>query len=285
MVTKEVVEYGIYGKALRLANDVLEAFVTLDVGPRVIKLNLLGMENLMYNSGDVTGGFDVSSFYGEGEKWRVYGGHRTWIAPEAFPETYYPDNDPVEYKLLDDGAEFYPPTQRLTGMTHVMTVRIKDGEVFFTHRLRNDSDETKRRALWSITTLGTGGVAEVGLPTSDTGLLHNRRINLWPYTHIDDPRLTIRDDRITVRQDPNGNGALKIGVNDEVGRLVYRCKGQELVLSYTPLHGKGEYPDGNVSSEICTKPHMIEIESLGIFHDMKPGDTIVHEDKYTLRKL
>lgn len=285
MVKTEVVEYGVYGKALRIANDVLEAFVTLDVGPRVIRLNLLGMENMFYNSGDMTGGVDVSEMYGKDEKWRTYGGHRTWIAPEARPETYYPDHDPVDYKLVDGGAEFYPPTQRVTGMTHTLTVRIEGNEVFLTNKLKNDSNETKRRAIWGITVTDVGGVAEVGLPTKDTGLLHNRRINLWPYTHLDDPRLTIENDRITVRQDPNGNGALKIGVNDEEGRIVCRNKGQELTLSYTPRHGEGEYPDGNVSSEIYTNPRILEIETLGLFHDIKPGETVTHEEKYSLRRL
>ena len=48
MIT-EIVSYKKFGRCLRISNGKLEAYITVDVGPRLIKFNCVGMENMMFN--------------------------------------------------------------------------------------------------------------------------------------------------------------------------------------------------------------------------------------------
>ena len=41
-LTYEVKEYSTFGKCVCIENDVMELYVTVDRGPRIIKLNLVG---------------------------------------------------------------------------------------------------------------------------------------------------------------------------------------------------------------------------------------------------
>src|SRR5687768_15673614 len=87
----EIVPYGGWSRCARFEGGGVELIVTLDVGPRIIHLGLVGGSNeLAVHEKDrgKTGGGD----------YRSYGGHRLWIAPEELPKTTQPDNDPVEHR-------------------------------------------------------------------------------------------------------------------------------------------------------------------------------------------
>ena len=116
MITIKEVTYKNYGKCLSLSNDSMELYVTVNVGPRIVKCNLLGKDNLMFEDIDRVTHTDVSSVYGEGKSWYIYGGHRLWLSPESLPETYYPDNDRVVYSTCSTGAEFMPPVQDIRNL-------------------------------------------------------------------------------------------------------------------------------------------------------------------------
>ena len=79
----EIVSYKKFGKCVRIFDDNIEAYVTVDIGPRIIKFNCIGMENMFFNDNEIERELDVSSLFGEGAKWHTYGGHRMWLAPVA----------------------------------------------------------------------------------------------------------------------------------------------------------------------------------------------------------
>ena len=97
MISIKEVRYKNFGKCLFISNDLMEVLVTVDIGPRIIKCNLKGKENMMFEDVERNFSNDVSSMFGEEKTWYTYGGHRIWLSPEGFPETYYPDNDKVLY--------------------------------------------------------------------------------------------------------------------------------------------------------------------------------------------
>ena len=98
-VTKEIINsYENYGRCVKISNGTVEAYVTIDVGPRVIRYAFVGGENVLFN--DIARrskrmGPDYDNYYYKGAAWYLYGGHRLWITPESAPETYYPDNEEV----------------------------------------------------------------------------------------------------------------------------------------------------------------------------------------------
>lgn len=286
MIT-EVVNYKDFGKCLRLDNGRIEAYITLDVGPRIIKFNASGFENLMFN--DASRCVDVSSVFGEGEKWHTYGGHRTWISPEEMPRTYYPDNSPVKYEIENyDGKVkvlLTPPPQRVTNMQlRLLVTMAEEGNTLkIDHYLKNIGKETVRKGIWGITVTDVGGIAVLRQPERNVALLPDRQVVFWPYTRMNDERILLGEKYIAVQQDPADTQVpAKIGYTNFEGKLYCFNKGQAMSISYDSDYSKGEYPDFGVSSEIYTNKAILEIESLGHIGNILPGKTVFHTETWTV---
>ena len=119
MIKKEVTDYKEFGKVLRISDDITEVLVTLDFGPRIIKYSYINGENIMNDTAHAVSSFkgkDFDDYYYKGAEFNIYGGHRLWVSPESKPETYYPDNDRVNYTLTENGAIFTPKAQKENGL-------------------------------------------------------------------------------------------------------------------------------------------------------------------------
>lgn len=284
MIT-EIVNYKDFGRCLRLDNGKIEAYVTLDVGPRIIKFNASGCENLLFN--DASRCVDVSSLFGEGEKWHTYGGHRMWISPEEMPKTYYPDNHPVEYEIEKyDGKVkvlLTPPPQRITNMQLQLLITIEEegDKMTVVHYLKNIGTETVKKGIWGITVTDVNGIAILKQPERNTALLPDRQVVFWPYTKMNDERLLLGEKYIAVQQDPADTQVpAKIGYTNFEGKLYCFNKNQAMSISYPSDYSKGEYPDFGVSCEIYTNKAILEIESLGHIGNIMPGNTVYHTEEW-----
>ena len=267
--------YKNYGNCAVITNGLIETYVTTELGPRIIKLNLIGKENLMQDDEKREMVTDVSSLFGEGKKFYNYGGHRLWITPEHMPKTYYPDNDPVDVKIDGDTVIFTPPPQAVNNLQLYMYVTMSENEprVEVTYKATNLNPQEITAGLWAISVLATGGTVICPQPEDDyEGLLPNRAMILWPYTKLTDSRLRLFDKYIVVRQDKDRPERFKIGINNTQGWLAYQNFGQVLKKTYTPNHQNGNYPDLGCSSEIFTNNHIIEAEVLSEFHTLKNGE-------------
>ena len=69
MISIKEVKYKNFGKCLEISNDIMEVYVTVDIGPRIIKCNLKGRENLMFEDVERNFSNDVSSMFGEDKTW------------------------------------------------------------------------------------------------------------------------------------------------------------------------------------------------------------------------
>ena len=47
MLKHEYIDYGYFGRCLKVSNESIEALITVDKGPRVISLKCSGMENII----------------------------------------------------------------------------------------------------------------------------------------------------------------------------------------------------------------------------------------------
>src|SRR3970282_824316 len=81
MIGIEKVAYGGWENVYRLSNDRVEALVTADVGPRVIRFGFVGQANEFHEVAEHLGKYG-------GDAWRSYGGHRFWHSPEHPQRTY-----------------------------------------------------------------------------------------------------------------------------------------------------------------------------------------------------
>ena len=91
----EKIEFLDLPNCFRLTNGEVEIIVTTDIGPRILFYGFSGGENILglYPEAKVETALGV---------WKPYGGHRLWIAPENMPNSYAPDNFPVEYESEND---------------------------------------------------------------------------------------------------------------------------------------------------------------------------------------
>ncbi len=283
MISIKEAAYKNFGKCLAISNDFMEVLVTVDVGPRIIKCNLLGHENMMFEDVERKFSHDVSSSFGPGKTWYTYGGHRIWMSPESFPATYYPDNDKVVYSAHSKGADFSPMTQSVTGLSLSMSVEISDTapEIKITHTIKNTLKAPVKGAVWCLSVMAPGGMAIIPQPTEDTGLLANRSIVLWPYTKMTDSRVYWADKYIGLYHDAFSHDDIKIGINNTLGKAAYINKGQALVKSSEYIKD-AEYPDYGCSTEEFSNSLFQELESLSPLYTIGKNESITHTETWTL---
>lgn len=283
-VTTNVTEYKNFGKCLEIANGIVKLLVTIDVGPRVINYSFMDGENMMFE--DVSRDFSESGpafdKFGGGT-WYIYGGHRLWTSPEGMPKSYYPDNEPVPYELIENGAVFKPAPQTWNQYQFEIAITLdsNSSKVGLTHKITNCAAWDVKLAPWTLTVLSPGGFEIVAQPTKDTGLLGNRLMALWPYTNMMDDRVTWGNKYIGLEQKSGHPDKFKVGINSEHGFAMYFNHGDLFIKKYSPIEN-GCYPDGGMSFETFTNALFLEMETLGEISSIAPGASVTHNECWSL---
>lgn len=251
-------EYKNYGKCVFLENGAVTLGATVEFGPRVIYFSLDGKPNIMFE--DTERRFKEKA--GEYGEWVAYGGHRLWCAPEINPETYYPDNDSVEY-AFDGKTLTLRPHATSFGKKFEIDIEMDDSKplVKLRHRIVNVSDTEAEFAAWSITSL-TGGVCLVPMSKKKTGYLPNRVMSLWDYSDVHDSRVTFENTFTVIRQDPAIENAFKAGFNVEDGFIACAVKGQLFAKCFSEYENV-VYPDYSCNAEVYTNGMFLESELVG----------------------
>lgn len=285
----ERVEYAGWRHCCRLSDGRVEAIVTTDVGPRIIRYGAVGGANLLYEHPDHRG-------LSGGEEWRSYGGHRLWHAPEVAPRTYAPDNGPVKCELQVHGVRLTQPAEPSTGIEKQLELKLdayRDG-LQVVHRLTNRNLWAIELAPWAITQMAPGGTAvmpqEAYAPhpavrdpqdtsTAPGSFLPARSLSLWPFTRLNDPRWSFLDRFILTRQDLAVAAPLKYGVSNRQGWAGYALEGEMLVKRFQ-YQEDGRYPDLGCSTEVWIDSSMLELETLGPLVSLQPGQTVEHRETW-----
>ena len=278
--------YENFGKCIQITNGLIEALVTVDVGPRVIKFCRTGGANVMFNDlsrAHFNNGPHYDEYYYKGAQWNIYGGHRLWIAPESAPETAYPDNSPVEYAVTPDGAVFTQPPQVENGVSFQMELVMEEDApgLQVIHRVTNIGKEEKTFAVWALSVLAPGGVEIIPQNTQDTGLLPNRTVAMWPYCDFSDDRLYLGHKYATLRQDAQ-HGPFKMGFDCFAGTGYYAIGDTVFQKQYHPNHPGGVYTDYGCSFETYTNELFLEQETLGELKTVLSGETEIHTEHWRL---
>ncbi len=257
-----------------LDNGFLRLEYLATAGPRIVRLFLPGSpENLL---AEVPGWFwetPLGRFF-------PYGGHRLWHAPEAMPRTYVPDNDGLTVEPLPDGVRLLHPADPVTGVAKSVDLCLAPGRPALSlhHTLRNDGPWPVELAPWAITQLPLGGVAVLPQPTGDTGLLPNRCLVLWPYSHWGDERLHLGDGVIRIVARPLAE-PFKLGYLSEAGWLAYLRAGI-LFCKRFALSADSPYPDRNCNVEVYCNDRVIELETLAPLVRLEPGQSTEHVEEW-----
>ncbi|HQE81357.1 MAG TPA: hypothetical protein PLM14_00070 [Candidatus Hydrogenedentes bacterium] len=274
--------YGGWQNCYRITNGEIEAVVTTDVGPRIMRFGFVEGQNLLKEYEDQLGKTG-------GEEWRIYGGHRLWHAPEEKPRTYAPDNGPVAAAVTGGILTLVQPVEETTGVQKSLAISMEPdaNAVTIVHTLKNENPWDVTFAPWALTVMAPGGrliVPQEPYISHEEKLLPARPVVLWHYTDMSDPRWTWGKRYIQLRQDDAVEGSQKIGVKNAPGWAAYSLNG-ELFMKRFPLDADKEYPDFGCNFEAYTAKGMLEIESLGPLVALAAnGGTACHTERWFLFK-
>lgn len=264
----------------RLSNEDAEVIVTTDVGPRIVRYALRGGENIL---GEVPES-KIETALGV---WKPWGGHRLWVAPEASPRSYVPDNAPVEFEARGERSiHLRAPQEQPTGVQKELTVTLdaEGGGVRVEHKVTNRGLWPVTLAPWALTIMNGGGEAvfpQEPYLSWDERLTPARPLVLWHYTDLSDPRWSIGPKFIRLRTDAARPAPQKVGVLNKQGWAAY-LRGETLFVKRFPYEEGAAYPDYGSNAETYTAADFIEIESLGPLRQLEPGEAATHEERWSL---
>ena len=281
----EKIEFLNLPNCIRLTNGDTEIVVTTDVGPRIISYSLVGGENVLGLHPEAK----VETALGE---FKPYGGHRLWIAPENMPNSYAPDNSPVEY-FFDENRNsirlvqpFEPVTETQKEIT--VTLDASGSGVSVSHKITNRGTKEIEIAAWALTIMRGGGEAfipnEPFAPYSGETLLPVRNLTVWSYTDFSDSRWTFDRDFIRLRTNENKTEPQKIGVLNKQGWASYRFENLEFTKRFDFIENAA-YPDMNSNTELYVAGDFVELETLAPLQKLKPEESTEHNERWELRRI
>lgn len=280
----EEMNYGNWGKCIKISNEIIDLIATLDFGPRIIRFGFVGKENMFFEdiNYEATNNSESMKIFNKGT-WKLYGGHRLWASPEGNPRTYYPDNDKVQYEKLENGILLKPEEEVWTQIQKEIEIVLDENssKVKLIHRITNKGAWSIKFAPWALSVMAKGGKEVIPQPKRETGLLGNRVIALWPYSKMNDRRVYWGENYIILNQDPMDISDFKLGINNEAGWAAYFNFNSLFIKKYE--HNiNGEYPDFGVSYETFTKHLFLEMESIGELKTVNTGETLEHSEQWCL---
>ena len=267
------IQYGTFGRCVQISNGLVEAVVTVDCGPRIIRFGFTGRENMLCEAPDKKGE----------NGWRIMGGHRLWHSPESMPRTYELDNAPVKWEKIEGGIRVTQNPEPFAMMVKEMEIMLDDegSEASIVHRMRNVGAWPVELSLWALSVMAPGGKEVVPMVQGGDNLAHNRILSLWPYTNMADHRVWWGERYIVLKQDPDCAPPFKVGINNEYGWAAYFNHNQAFIKQF--VHEPDEtYPDGGCSYETYTTDFMLEMESLSPLITLAPGEEADHMECWYL---
>ena len=271
--------------SLRIDAGDISLVAATSVGPRILGLVTGDGMNVFAELPDVT-----VECPGTGPC-HLYGGHRLWAGPEDPRVTYRPEDAAVDVEQDEHGVRLIGPTDKVAGIARTMLISVEEpGRIRITHRVVNTSDDQQTLAPWAITMLPSGGRAWLPLldgPHDEGGFQANRNLVLWPYTQLDDPRLTLSAALIEIRSDRPEfiiDGPVKMGTAIRRGWIAHWRQGV-LFVKYVQHDEKARYPDLLASSQVYWNGQWGELETLGPLTTLGLGEVAVHVEEWEVHHV
>jgi hypothetical protein len=266
----------------RISNGTVEAIVTGDVGPRVMRYAFVGGQNLFKEFTEQLGK--------SGEKdWQARGGHRIWMAPEDRVKSYAPDNGPIHIVVNGAVLEATEPVEPLTGLEKKMTVKMDPtgSGVEVIHQIKNAGKAPFDLAVWVLTMMAQGGAGIHGFPPRGTHpevLAPTNPLVMWAFSNLSDPRWNLLRKYLVLHQDPKNSTPTKLGSFNPNTWAAYLLNNELFVKRTQSAGTPSTYPDFGCSFETFTNADFLELETLGPLTKLQPGQTVTHTEHWTLHK-
>jgi hypothetical protein len=273
------VEYKGWKNCYRVSNGEVEAIVTGDVGPRVIRFGFVGGQNMFKEYAEQLGKSSEPAF-------QLRGGSRVWKAPEDPVATWAPDNVPVDIKITPGGLIARAPLEPLTKLQKEIEISMAatGTKVTVSNRITNHGLFPLEFAPWVLTMMAQGGTVVSGFPprgTHPANLEVTNPLAMWAYTDLSDSRWKFTKKYLTLRQDPNNSNAQKLGMFNTDTWAVYLLNGEAFVKR-AKADATRTYTDFGCSFETFTNNEFLEIETLGPMANVLPEHTVEQVEQWAL---
>lgn len=281
-MTIEKIDYRGWPNSYRISNGEVEAVVTSDVGPRIMRFGFTGGQNFFREFEDQLGRS------GEPE-WQPRGGHRLWIAPEDEVRSYAPDNGAIDIAVTTAGLIATAPAEPLTGLEKQIEIRMAASgtKVEVVHRIRNAGDEPYRLAPWALSMMARDGVGIHGFPPRGTHpemLAPTNPLVMWAFTNLDDPRWTLLARHLVLRQDRSNPVPQKLGSFNARTWGAYLLHDELFVKRFDAPGSPADYPDFGCSYETFTNADILELETLGPLVMLAPHESVSHTERWSVHR-
>jgi hypothetical protein len=278
-VKVEKVEYKGWHNCYRVSNGEIEAIVTGDIGPRIIRFGFVGGQNMFKEYAEQLGKTGESDF-------QLRGGSRVWKAPEDPIATWAPDNVPVNIRITPTGLIATAPVERLTKLQKEIEISMEatGTKVTVSNRITNHGLFALEFSPWVLTMMAQGGMVVAGFPPRGThpqNLEVTNPLAMWAYTDLSDSRWKFTKKYLTLRQDPNNSNAQKLGSFNVDTWAVYFLNDDAFVKRSKADPSK-TYPDFGCSFETFTNNEFLEIETLGPMTKVQPEHTVEQVEQWGL---
>jgi hypothetical protein len=245
-----------------------ELVVATGFGPRLLGLRRDDSPDIF-----VTLSPEVSVDHPSGEVYRFRGGHRLWASPEVPAVTYAPDNHECVVTSDTENITISAPAD-LAGFEKSLQLSLDEETLRVEHRLRWVGEHPVDASPWALTQVPPDGVAI--LPVAGTGdgspLQADRSLVIWPYTHLDDQRISWEEGSVLIDVGPGA--PIKLGSGPTPGALGYLKDGYLFSKRFDSAND--DYPDRGAVAQIYANDSFCELESLGPLARLEPGDETSH---------
>lgn len=245
--------------------------VATEFGPRITSLRLDDGPEILARLGP------EAVLDHEGGTYHFRGGHRLWAAPEIAAVTYASDDHQCEVSETSESIVVTAPPDA-AGLVKEVSISADAESLVVDHRLTG-SGFSGAVAPWALSQLPLGGTAILPVIGDDTAPEANRYLVIWPYSSVEDRRVTLCDDvlEIQAREGP----PLKFGSGPTPGRLGYFADGVLFMKEIESAEGR-EVPDFGAVAQVYVGSGFCELESVGGLTDISEGAAGVLRERWTV---
>jgi hypothetical protein len=246
--------------------------VTAGVGPRILSLSIGDGPNILF--------VDEKGAHARGN-WRLYGGHRLWVAPET-EATYAPDNDTCRVETHEDRITI-TASPAGPGLERAITVSERDGNFLVTHTVTNRAETLAAGALWALTCAVPNG--PIFFPWGTGGAWDLRGVVYWKHwmgssTDFASPQFVPTDDLFLIK--PTGEVG-KVGTAGHGGFIGVTTERYTFVKRFE-RHPAASYVDEGCAIQCYTCPDFVELETLSPLVTLFPDVPATHVEEWIVRE-
>jgi hypothetical protein len=160
-------------------------------------------------------------------------------------------------------------------------------EVEVRHRIRNAGSSPYRLAPWALSMMAKGGTGIHGFPPRGSHPKHLAPTNplvMWAFTNLSDPRWTLLEKYLCLRQDPAARDPQKVGSFNRDTWGAYLLNGELFVKRFRAAGDPASYPDLGCSFETFANAEFLELETLGPVVTLGPGESVTHTEVWSAHR-